>query len=137
VDVAEGGLNAGDAGAAYGPSLIATTILRRPFLPGDEAPWTEERRQGLAAVLVRALDCRVEALLAHSEVELALSHAREAVRLEPFRESGYRRLMRVHARMGDRAEAVRVYADLRRLLAKELGVEPSDETESVYREVAG
>src|SRR5579864_3288446 len=27
VDVAEGGINAGDPGAAYGPSLIATTIL--------------------------------------------------------------------------------------------------------------
>lgn len=88
-------------------------------------------------MLIRALDCRVEALLANSEVELALSHAREAVRLEPYRESGYRRLMRIHVGKGDRAEAVRVYADLRRLLAKELGVEPSEETDSLYREVAG
>jgi DNA-binding SARP family transcriptional activator len=137
VDLAEGGLNAGEPGAAYGPSLIATTILRRPFLPGDDGAWTELRRQALAAMLIRALDCRVEALLANSEVELALSHAREAVRLEPYRESGYRRLMRIHSGKGDRAEAVRVYADLRRLLAKELGVEPSEETESLYREVAG
>lgn len=137
VDVAEGAINAGKPDAAYGPSLIATTILRRPFLPGDDGSWAVERREALASVLVRALDCRVEALVAHAEVELALTHAREAVRLEPFRESGYRRLMRVQVRMGDRAEAMRVYADLRGLLAKELGVEPSHETESLYREIAG
>ncbi|MEO8745040.1 MAG: BTAD domain-containing putative transcriptional regulator [Candidatus Dormiibacterota bacterium] len=136
VDAAEGALAAGKPGAAYGPSLIATTILRRPFLAGDDGPWAHARREALASMLVRALDCRVEALVANGEVELALTHAREAVRLEPYRESGYRRLMRVQARMGDRAEAVRVYIDLRQLLSKELGVEPAEETEALYREIA-
>lgn len=137
VDAAEGAVAAGRPGEAYGPSLIATTILRRPFLPGDGGSWAQARREAMAAALVRALDCRVEALVANGEIELALNHAREAMRLEPFRESGYRRLMRVHARMGDRAEAVRVYMDLRQLLSKELGVEPAEETEALYREIAG
>jgi SARP family transcriptional regulator, regulator of embCAB operon len=137
VDAAEGAVSAGRPEAAYGPSLIATTILRRPFLPGDHGAWAEERRSALASVLVRALDCRVEALMANHEVELALTHAREAVRMEPFREPGYRRLMRVLAAMGDRAEAVRVHAELRGLLDRELGVEPSEETERLYREIAG
>src|SRR5487761_1392968 len=74
--------------AAYGPSPIPTTILRRPFLAGDYGPWAEGRRVVLAAALVRALDSRVEALAANGEVELALTHAREAVRMEPYRESG-------------------------------------------------
>lgn len=137
VDAAEGALLAGLPQAAYGPSLIATTVLRRPFLAGDGNAWAERRRTELAAVLVRALDCRVEALLANAETELALSHAREAVALEPYRESGYRHLMRVHQVMGDRAQAVRVYGELRSLLDRELGVEPSQETEGVYREIAG
>lgn len=135
VDAAEGAVAAGTPALAYGPSLIATTILRRPFLPGDTGAWAQARRETLAASLVRALDCRVEALLANGEIELALTHVKEAVRLEPFRESGYRRLMRVHARMGDRAEAVRVYVELRRLLERELGVDPDEETEAVYREI--
>ena len=136
VDAAEGAVAAGKPDQAYGPSLIATTILRRPFLPGDGGTWAQERREALATALVRALDCRVEALIANGEIELSLAHAHEAVRLEPFRESGYRRLMRVQARMGDRAEAVRVYMDLRHLLAKELGVEPAAETEALYREIS-
>jgi len=137
IDAAEGVLKAGHPLLAYGPSLIATTILRRPFLAGDGRPWAEDRRRALNAALVRALDCRVEALLANRELEHALAHAREAVRLEPYRESGYRRLMRILAQAGDRGEAVRVYVQCRRLLEQELGVGPAAETESLYREIAG
>jgi SARP family transcriptional regulator, regulator of embCAB operon len=85
VDAAEGFVAAGNPQAAYGPSLIATTILRRPFLAGDDGPWADARRTALAAALVRALDSRVEALAANGEAELALTHAREAVRMEPYR----------------------------------------------------
>jgi len=137
VDAAEGLVAAGNPQAAYGPSLIATTILRRPFLPGDDSPWTEARRAALAAALVRALDSRVEALAANGEVELALTHAKEAVRMEPYRESGHRRLMRMQVKNGDRGEAIRAYLECKRLLEAELGVGPSEETESLYREIAG
>jgi DNA-binding SARP family transcriptional activator len=137
VDAAEGALAVGKPQSAYGPSLLATTILRRPFLPGDDGAWAEGRRAVLADALVRALECRVEALAANDELELAISHAREVVRLEPYRESGYRRLMRMLERKGERADAVRVYLDCVRLLKAELGVPPSDETQAVYREVAG
>src|SRR5712692_679495 len=137
LDAAEGSIGAGDPQAAYGASLIATTILRRPFLPGEAAQWAEERRSALASALVRALHCRVEALAANHELKLALTHAREAVQLEPYRESGVRRLMRMQAQNGDRGEAIRTYNECRQLLEKELGVAPSIETESLYREIAG
>ena len=57
--------------------------------------------------------------------------------MEPYRESGYRRLMRMHVRNGDRGEAVRAYMECKRLLEAELGVAPSEETEALYREIAG
>src|SRR5712691_5462899 len=135
VDAAEGALAAGNPQAAYGPSLIATTVLRRPFLSGHEGSWVDQRRAELTSILVRALDCRAEALAANNELVLALAHAREAVRLEPYRESGYRRLMRLLAANGDRAEAVRAYQQCRDLLNKDLGVTPSAETESLYNEI--
>ena len=137
VHQAEGAVLANQPGAAYGPSLIATTIARRPFLTGEDAPWVETRRDRMRDILVRSLDCRVEALLWNGELALAQDQARAAVELEPFRESGYRRLMQVLVRRGDRAEAVRVYHECRRRLADELGVSPSDETESLIRAVIG
>jgi len=59
------------------------------------------------------------------------------VRLEPYRESGYRRLMRMLVSKGDRAEAVRAYQQCRDLLERELGVSPSEETDALLREISG
>jgi DNA-binding SARP family transcriptional activator len=132
---AEGAVLANQPQAAYGPSLIATTIARRPFLSGEDAPWVITRRERLLDLLVRALDCRVEALVWNGELALAQDQARAAVELEPFRESGYRRLMQLLVKRGDRADAVRVYQECRRRLADELGVLPSDETEALMRSV--
>ena len=42
--------------------------------------------------------------------------------------------MRVHAALGNRAEALRVYGRCRRRLTDELGVDPSPQTEAVYME---
>jgi SARP family transcriptional regulator, regulator of embCAB operon len=137
VDAAEGAIAAGNPQGAYGPSLIATTILRRRFLHGEDGAWVDGRRGALSAGLIRALDSRVEALIANQEPGLALTHAREAVRLDPYRESAYRRLMRLLAANGDRAQAVRAYMDCRDLLQKDLGVTPSAETEQLFRELAG
>lgn len=133
VHQAEGAVLAKRPQAAYGPSLIATTIARRPFLVGEDAPWLATIRERLRNILVRALDCRVDALLWNGELALALDQAREAINLEPFRESGYRRLMQVLVKRGDRAEAIRVYQQCRQRLADELGVAPSAETETFRR----
>jgi DNA-binding SARP family transcriptional activator len=65
----------------------------------------------------------------------AIRAAEEAIGLEPFREAGYRRLMRVHAALGNRAEALRVHGCCRRRLTDELGVDPSPQTEAVYLEM--
>ena len=132
---AEGAILAGDPAGAYGGALIAVTILKRPFLTGEEGEWVESRRDEQTRMLVRARDCFAQALHANGETELALQHAREAVRLEPFRESGYVRLMRLLVEHGDRAEAIRVYEQCRGLLANDLGVRPTDELEDLHRKL--
>ncbi len=45
--------------------------------------------------------------------------------------------MQVLVKQGDRAEAIRVYQQCRQRLADELGVSPSEETESLKRTVLG
>lgn len=132
---AEAALRAGDPAQAYGPSAVAHHIARRPFLPGEEAPWIEQRRDKLAGILVRALECRAEVYLWNAEHSLAVEAARDAVALRPFRESAYRLLMRAHAAAGNSGEALRVYERCRRLISEELGVNPSPETRALYDEV--
>ncbi len=58
---------------------------------------------------------------------------RELVRLEPYRESGYRILMEALDSEGNSAEALRVYETLRVRLRDELGVTPSEQTQALHR----
>jgi SARP family transcriptional regulator, regulator of embCAB operon len=132
---AEALIAAGHVKAAYGPSAVARLIARRPFLPGHEATWVEARRDHLAGILARALECRARVYLWNGEYPLAVESARELLELRPFRESAYRLLMKAHAAAGNTAEALRVYDECRRVIADELGVGPSPETRAVHEEV--
>lgn len=79
-----------------------------------------------------ALDCTVECAAANGEMAEAIQAAEDALAIEPFRETTYQRLMRVHAAAGHRAEALRAYQRCCNVLAEELGVPPSPETDAVY-----
>jgi SARP family transcriptional regulator, regulator of embCAB operon len=137
VHLAEAALQASNPRAAYGPSVVACAILRRPFMPSEEGAWVDGRREALRKNLLRSLDCLAQIHSATGELSLALRAAEEAVDLEPLREAGYRRLMLVHDAAGNRAEAVRVYAKLKRVLEVELMTTPGPETRRVFEAVAG
>lgn len=137
IHLAEAALRAQDYRAAYGPAVVAGAILRRPFLPGDEAAWVDRRREALRRARLRALDCLAQVHAATGEPTLALRAAEEAVELEPYREAGYRTLMLLHGAAGNRAEAMRVYARLEALLDRELNTTPGPETHRVRETIAG
>ena len=130
---AEAALAAGDPHAARAAAGEAAALTRQAFLPGEDGSWVEDKRRELAEVRLRALGALADACLCAGDGEEATSWAEQAVRLAPFRESGYRRLMEAHIAAGNRAEALQTYERCRRLLAEELGAYPSPEIESVYR----
>jgi SARP family transcriptional regulator, regulator of embCAB operon len=135
VHEAESLLAAHDLPAAYGPTFVAFHITRRPFLPGGGGPWTEARRAGHQALRLRALSCVLSWNVAVGDRAAASAAGRTILELDPFSEPTYRSLMRAHADGGARAEALRVYEQCRRVLADELGVPPSPETEALYLEL--
>ena len=130
---AEEALAAGELDQARAAAESAESLARRPFLPGEDGAWVEARRRELADVQGRALNVLAEASLRLGDAQDAAKWAEQAIALEPFRETGYRRLMEAHAAAGNRAEALQVYERCRLLLAEELGAYPSPETDSIYR----
>jgi DNA-binding SARP family transcriptional activator len=132
IDHAESALRGGEPREALGWAHVAYQISRRSFLMGEEGPWVTLKRAELRDVLVRANECLGEPSIWPKEPEYAVRHATEAVNLEPFRETAYQLLMRAHAAVGNRAEALRAYERCRCLLSEELGVSPSSQTEAVY-----
>jgi len=132
---AERALAAGQLETAKAAAASAVELLRSPFLPGEAGAWVEAKRRELTAVQGRGLNALADACLRLGDAPEAARWAEEALALEPFRESGYRRLMEAHDAAGNRAEALRVYERCRLLLAEELGAYPSPETEAIYRQL--
>jgi len=137
VEDAEAAFRVGNRDAALPAATTAANLARRPFLPAERGLWIERRRDDLQATLLRALDLLVEGLAGGSFEHDAVRYAKEALALDPFRETCYVRLMRLHMSRGNRAEALRAYEQCRHVLARDLGVTPSPQTEAVYREVLG
>jgi pimeloyl-ACP methyl ester carboxylesterase/DNA-binding SARP family transcriptional activator len=134
---AERALEADDAAGARRCSSEAATIARRQFLPGEEGLWIESKRSELVVVLRRALECTSAAALCLGDPAEASAAGIEAVALEPYREEGYLRLILAQAAAGNRAEALHTYGRCRRLLADELGVDPSPPLEAAYLALLG
>jgi DNA-binding SARP family transcriptional activator len=134
IDEAEGALRAGDPAKAWGFANVVVSIARRPFLADHEAPWIEARRAMQRTLLTRGLQCLAAATQA-SDPSLAIQYTAEVLNLEPFRETTYQQLMRLHAAMGNRAEALRVFGQCRELLRDELGASPSPQTEAVFLKI--
>jgi DNA-binding SARP family transcriptional activator len=136
---AEGAAGRREWATVWGPARVTQHIAARGFLPGEDADWVREVRDRLEGMYVRSLELVSDACLelGGTEIDTAERAARTLVRVAPLRESGYRSLMTVLDRRGNRAEALRVYDELRRLLREELGAAPSPPTQDLHRALLG
>jgi len=127
---AESAVRRGNIGGALQAAQSAAEVARRAFLPGEAGDWVAQRRNALDDVLLAALEIIAEA----AEPAVAVRAAQEACALRPLRETSHLKLIRAHLRVGNRGEALGVYAHCRKLLAEELGVDPSLALQAVYLE---
>jgi DNA-binding SARP family transcriptional activator len=134
VEAARGGLHEAESAIAqerwtqaWLPARIALSVAEAGFLPGYEGEWVDAQRRDLDELRLRALECVAEAglELGGPETGAAERAGRALIEAAPFRESGYRHLMRALEAEGNPAEALRVYERLRSLLREELGISPS------------
>jgi DNA-binding SARP family transcriptional activator/TolB-like protein len=97
--------------------------------------WIRQERKTVRHAAARcAWECaRVEEEKGDTGAAAAL--ARRALEIEPDNEEGLRRLMTLLDKRGDRAGALRVYAEWRARLKDEYEVEPAPETRKLARKV--
>jgi SARP family transcriptional regulator, regulator of embCAB operon len=139
VHTAEAAVSAQEWSRAWAASHSALCIARRPFLAGEDPAWVLEWRNQLDGIESRALECYAAASfgIGGSELSGAESAARLLVQKEPYRESGHRLLMETLIVQGNGAEAMHVYAELRRLLREQLGISPSPSTQALHKRLLG
>ncbi|GAA4862784.1 AfsR/SARP family transcriptional regulator [Kitasatospora terrestris] len=116
--------SAGDYRGSHDLLLSALALWRGKPLPGVPGPYAEAQRNRLAERQIAVAEERCAVALEiglHAEVVSELSALCAA---QPLRERLRELLMLALYRCGRQAESLGVYADTRKLLIEELGVEP-------------
>ncbi|MFN8471227.1 MAG: BTAD domain-containing putative transcriptional regulator [Anaerolineae bacterium] len=120
----------------------AIALYRGEFLAGfslkDNQPfneWSLYRRERLHRQALDALDILIRHALAAGDYAQGQHYAQRQLELEPWYEEGHRHLMRSLAGMGQRSAALAQYEACRRILAAELGIEPSDGTRALVARI--
>jgi DNA-binding SARP family transcriptional activator len=123
---------------AAGDVLLSGAERALAELPGrllaDEpyADWADVVRRCFDEQVELVATRAAEECLARGDAGAAVRLARRAVQHGPFSEPACRALMRAYDAAGSKPQALEVYADLRSMMTRELGVEPSPETQAVY-----
>jgi DNA-binding SARP family transcriptional activator/predicted ATPase len=99
--------------------------------------WAANQRASLRRQALDALE-RLAALCAEQgNYQQAETYARRQLVIDDVHESAHRQLMTILAQSGRRRQALTQYKIWRKLLADELGVEPSAETVELYQRIRG
>jgi predicted ATPase/DNA-binding SARP family transcriptional activator len=122
----------------------AAALYRGDFLKGLAVgdslafeEWMTVQRERLHRLALEALYELASYHEGRGELDQAQAYARRQVEMEPWREEAHRQLMRLLAHSGQRSAALAQYAACRRVLAEELGVEPSAETARLHDRIRG
>ncbi len=113
----------------------AAALYRGDFMQGIYDEWVEEQRAYYREQYLRMLEALAVAAQKVDDWPRALQLAQEILRDDQFREDVHRMIMRAHAALGNRGAVKEQYEVLRRLLRKELGVEPDAETQQLQRQL--
>ncbi len=112
----------------------AVALYRGDFLADftlpDSAPfeeWVTVLRVTLRGQALEALEVLAENALSSGDYDSAEQFARRQLEIDNLREAAHRQLMRLLAENGRRVEATAHYAAYRRLLRRELGIDPGAE----------
>jgi DNA-binding SARP family transcriptional activator len=113
-----------------GDLLEGLAIKEAPF---DE--WLLVERERLRELALEALARLVSHYMKSGDNERAIQAALRLLALDPLHEPAHRALMRLYARQGRRAAALRQYQTCVGILRRELGAEPEPETQQLYQEI--
>ena len=126
---------AGDVPAAAKALHAALDLWRGDVGEGLSAPLLDAERARLAEWRTGLVEERAELDLLLGDGAALVPELRRLVAAHPLREGLHGLLMRALARAGRQAEALAAFADARRRLRDELGIEPGPALQEVHRRV--
>jgi LuxR family transcriptional regulator, maltose regulon positive regulatory protein len=113
----------------------AAELYRGEFMQGSYDEWAEEQRSYYREQYLRLLEILAQTAQKAEDWSRSMKLSQRILREDPFREDVHCHLMRAHAAQGNRVAVREQFETLRKILRKELGVEPAAETQRVYKEL--
>ena len=115
----------------------AIAVYRGDFAQGSYEPWVDEQRSYYREQYLHLLESLAAVAEKREDWSRSLQLAQQILHEDQFREDIHCVVMRAHVKLGNRGAARDQFETLKRLLERELGVEPSRETKKIYRELLG
>jgi len=113
----------------------AIDLVHGSFLSEVDAIWVAEERERLGQIYASALEELARLYLDSNHLDRCLATCQLALVQNRYNEAIYQLEMRVYAALGDRSSIVRRYQASKEALKEGLGIPPSQETETLYREL--
>jgi DNA-binding SARP family transcriptional activator len=103
----------------------AISALSVELLPDWYDDWVVDAAEDWRQTRMNALEVQARMLVDRGRLAEAAGVAQIVIRVEPLRESAHALLIRIHLADGNQAGAVREFRQYRKLLLRELGLEPT------------
>ncbi|TAL26211.1 MAG: AAA family ATPase [Nitrospirae bacterium] len=114
----------------------AMDLYRGSFMPLDaEQPWTPGTRERLENKLIRIITMAGIYYENRGHHDRAVEFYRKGIGIDKLAEELYQRLMLCYQKLGQEAEALKIYNRCRRALLSDLGITPSSRTEDIYNKM--
>jgi pentatricopeptide repeat protein len=129
-------MRAGDHARVLEQARVAQALHRGEFRAhNDDSEWADRVRSCLGRLRHELLAEGADAAAAVGAFDEAVDFATRLVEADPTSERAHRALIRGYAGLGEFDEALRVFERCRRMLATELGVDPSPRTLQLHAEL--
>jgi TolB-like protein/Tfp pilus assembly protein PilF len=137
VQAFEAGAIAGSvAGLARAFELYRGDFLANLDIPGEPfEEWRSQEQDRYRELAMAAFNRLLDLYAANGTTERAIAVGERLLAIDPSSEATYRALMKAHLTQGARGSAIRQYQRCKKYLETHLEVEPTPETESLYRQI--
>lgn len=96
--------------------------------------WTLEQKNYYKDIYIKTLKSKIQRDFKNNDLSDLEGNIMNLISLENFDEFGYLYLFKIYKSKGRYDKIINEYYNLKNILEEELGIEPSDEIEAIYRE---
>ena len=111
---------------------IGVSLYKGTYLPRLDETWVVVDRERYLGMFTKAAKELAILYMNNKEFEASLDTSQSALKFDPYHEPLHRICMRVYAALGNKSAVLNQFDKCRRILVKEIGAEPSDQTIALY-----